>query len=247
MKLLLPLLSLLLSLTWLAEGLSYVPCWELAVSVTEQPQSLPALAAPSLLPVPGHGYPVQSITWSDMRDSTSRREDESQSWQKHSRAVQCLYQTCGWDLNRLQMTDNATKELLSLWFWDGEWLIQKNMMSHLHVTQLLGLSLLSLLQSLFTHLLFWPLVWVILLGPGSWSALNRLTALLSQEEESKKRHFSTLFVSNGVLRTSQNVLCLWAFSRSKPSRSCFLNLLTLSESKKVLLCFDTLLCLFLPS
>lgn len=176
----------------------------------------------------------------------AERRMNPKAGKKYIETLQYLYQTCGWDLNRLQRTDNATKEPLTD-FEMGTDKLKKKVMSHLHLTQPLGLSVLSeLLQSLFSHLLFWPRLWVILLGPGSWSALNRLIAPLSSEEERKKRHFSILFVGNGVLRRSQNVLRLWAFSRSKPSHSCFLNLLSLSESNKMVLCFDTLLCLLLP-
>lgn len=88
-----PLLPLLHSLAWLPEGLCALlgaGCVWHSLFLTEA-----ALAAPSLLPEPGQGYLVQCIIWSDMRGSRNRREDESQSWQKHSMALQCLHQTCG--------------------------------------------------------------------------------------------------------------------------------------------------------
>lgn len=94
LELLLPLLPLLHCVTWLAKGLRCVPSWELAFSGTEHPHPFPHRGCPcSPLPAAStwHGYPVQCITWSDMRDSMSRKEVNPKAGKKYIKTLQCLW------------------------------------------------------------------------------------------------------------------------------------------------------------
>lgn len=178
---------LLYSLTWLPEGLNCVPCLELAVSGNEQLHPFPHRGC-SCSPLPA------ASTWTRISSAEYHIEWYQRQYEQKGGWIPKLAKTeqdspmpvpnCGWNLNRLQMTDNATKEPLRVWFWDGEWLIQKKCWC----PTCMSLTAVTAVVSLFTPPFLAPAVGHPP-GPGSWSALNRLTAPLSQEEESKRTFF----------------------------------------------------------
>lgn len=179
---------LLYSLTWLPEGLNCVPCLELAVSGNEQLHPFPHRGC-SCSPLPA------ASTWTQISSAEYHIEWYQRQYKQKGGWIPKLAK------NRARLSNACTKlgENLNKITDDrqcNKWTSQSVILGWGMInskecwcpTCMLCSCLVTAVVSLFTPPFLAPAV-DHPPGPGSWSALNRLTAPLSQDEESKRTFF----------------------------------------------------------